>query len=189
MTGAAPGKSRTGAGRRTWWPQLGCDGSPETAIVRATIACCQTPIRRRHCASAELTPTRHHEERHEVRGGRLHVSRALVVPSARFRRLGPRRHFRTHTRGLKNGSKQRSRPTGVPQGLVAAVAAPRPICEAFLSTMITAATASRPVLVHFGWARAKKCASESAQNLIRVLEHLPLCKTGRSSHKVARTRR
>ena len=79
MTGAAPGKSRTGAGRRTWWPQLGCDGSPETAIVRATIACCQTPIRRRHCASAELTPTRHHEERHEVRGGRLHVSRALAV--------------------------------------------------------------------------------------------------------------
>ena len=153
MTGAAPGKSRTGAGRRTWWPQLGCDGSPETAIVRATIACCQTPIRRRHCASAELTPTRHHEERHEVRGGRLHVSRALVVPSARSD--GPRRHFRTHTRGLKNGSKQRSRPTGVPQGLVAAVAAPRPICEAFLSTMITAATASRPVLVHFGWARAK----------------------------------
>ena len=63
----------------------------------------------------------------------------------------PRRHFRTHKNGPENGSKQRNRSAGAPQGLVAAVAAPRPICEAFLSTMITAATASRPPFDPADW--------------------------------------
>jgi hypothetical protein len=76
--------------------------------------------------------------------------------TARFGASRLRRHFRTRTNGPKNGSKQRSRSTGAPQGLVAAVAAPRPICEAFLSTMITAAKASRPFWARCqGWARAK----------------------------------
>ena len=143
MTGAAPVKSRTGAGRRTWWPQLGCDGSPETAILRATIPCWKTPKPHHRRARAPPTSMRWHEERYEAhRRPDRRSSRALVGESPKAR-LGLRRHFRTHECGPKNGSKQRSRSAGAPQGLVAAVAAPRPISEAFLLTMITAATASR----------------------------------------------
>ena len=121
--------------------------SPETAILRATIPCRKTPTRHHRRARAPPTSMRWHEERYEAhkrpdrRSSRALVHWSAVAQSARL--VGLRRHFRTHKNGPKNGSKQRSRSAGAPQGLVAAVAAPRSICEAFLSTMITAATASR----------------------------------------------
>ena len=161
MARSPPAKNGSSAGCCARRPRLDPQKPSSEAVFTAAVPCFQRPIRRHRRARVPPTPMRRHEQRWKVHTRRDRCSRALVGSSEPFSVKRSRRAFSDAQKCLKIDFKRRTRSAGALLGLVAAVATPRPESEALLSTMITAATASRPPFDPADWGAAQKVASRN----------------------------